>query len=159
MAWVGHTMLASEAALRELLEACQTTPDSYYFLRWPSHVSGFVTPLPEGALSPEGQLFKGDRELRWRRQGEKYSALLLTTENATKSLEIQGVTFDAVDGHWEAQTRNAHVHAPTETRLPAVIAANGVDVSQRYFVDKNTATVHFVALVVDSSRPLAEKTS
>lgn len=157
MARVAHTTLESEEALREFLEACQKASNSYYFMRWPSHVSGFVTSLSGGSISPEGQLFDGDRELRWRREGAGYSVLLLTTNDAAESLEIQGTTFEVIEGDWDARTRNAHVYPPTETRLPTVIAASGVDISQRYFIDKTTETVHFIALVAGSSSSTSEK--
>lgn len=149
MAWVGHTTI-DDAAMQAFLQACQTD-DSQYFLRWPHRVSGFVASLPKEGISPEGQLFNCDRELRWRQLAQGYSVLLLSnidTPDPQKTFNYQKQSFQAIGNDWDTQTWNAHVYPETETRLPAPIATNGVDIKQRHFIDKTTATVHFTALVV-----------
>jgi hypothetical protein len=149
MAWVGHTTIHAEN-IQEFLEDCQTTT-SRYFLRWPGRVSGFEANLPPDELSPEGQLFDGDRELRWRRKDESYSVLLLSdvdSVEANQPLNLHGQSFQAIGTNWETRTWNAHVYSDTETRLPAVVSSNGVNVHQRHFIDQTTATVRFTALVV-----------
>lgn len=149
MAWVGHTTI-DDAVMSTFLQACQTD-DSQYFLRWPHRVSGFVASLPKEEISPEGQLFDGDRELRWRRVEQGYSVLLLSnidTPDPKEIFDYQKHSFQAIGNFWDTQTWNAQVYPDTETRLPTSISTNGVDIKQRHFVDRTTATVYFTALVV-----------
>lgn len=153
MAWVGHTMIDSLTKLQKFLQSCQTTT-SQYFMRWPDCVSGFkAQPLPNN-LSPMGQLFDSDRELRWRFQGGRYSVLLLSNVDdpvAEQPLTFHNCCFQPIGNAWKTQTFNAHVYPETETRLPAPIATNGVNIHQRFFIDRATATVHFTALAVAPS--------
>ncbi|MFE4108371.1 hypothetical protein [Almyronema epifaneia] len=132
----------------EQLEALINTvlgSDRVYFLRWPHKVSGLCHSLPEGFPSPEGQVFDGDRELRWKVQGLGYSVLMLSTTELAKG-------FDSVGAAWEACDRPAHIYPSTETRFPQGIADRGINIEQRYFLDKKTAVVHFVALVAKQKK-------
>lgn len=126
--------------LRELLEK-PLNQQNYYFLRWPHKVSGIIEQLPDGFLSPEGQMFNCDRELRWKQQGQHFSVLLLSTTGSEPG-------FKPIGQKWETQQRDAHIYPATETRFPKGLSSTKVDVAQRYFMDADTATVHFVALTV-----------
>lgn len=126
--------------LRDLLEKF-SNQRSYYFLRWPHKVSGIVEQLPDEFLSPEGQMFNYDRELRWKQQGQHFSLLLLSTTGSEPG-------FKPIGHKWEIQQRDAHIYPATETRFPKGLSSTNVDVAQRYFLDADTATVHFVALTV-----------
>ncbi|AFZ22168.1 hypothetical protein [Allocoleopsis franciscana] len=126
--------------LKNLLQQSSTQPN-YYFLRWPHKVSGIVGQLPNEFPSPEGQMFNYDRELRWKQQGQHFSVLLLSTTGAEPG-------FKPIGQKWETQQRDAHIYPATETRFPKGLSSTNVDVAQRYFMDADTATVHFVALTV-----------
>ena len=126
--------------LRDLLEK-SSNQRSYYFLRWPHKVSGIIEQLPNEFSSPEGQMFNCDRELRWKQQGQHFSLLLLSTTGSEPG-------FKPIGHKWEIQQRDAHIYPATETRFPKGLSSTNVDVAQRYFLDADTATVHFVALTV-----------
>lgn len=126
--------------LRNLLQQPSTQPN-YYFLRWSYKVSGIVGQLPAEFPSPEGQMFNCDRELRWKQQGQHFSVLLLSTTGSEPG-------FKPIGQQWETQQRDAHIYPATETRFPKGLTSTRVDVAQRYFMDADTATVHFVALTV-----------
>jgi hypothetical protein len=140
MSFVGIKQLSSVEELRELLTQ-KSSQSSYYFLRWAHKVSGIVNQLPQDFPSPEGQMFNADWELRWKQQKKGYEVLLLSNADAEPG-------FTQVGQHWETQLRQAHVYRSTETRFPKEFIAEGVDVAQRYFIDAQTATVHFVALTL-----------
>ena len=56
--------------------------------------------------------------------------------------------FKALGQDWEIELRDAHFYSPTETRLPKGLPSTTINikVAQRYFRDRQTATVHFVAM-------------
>lgn len=137
--FVGVKEVNSAVELRSLLD--QLADNSYYFLRWAHRVSGFEKQLPKEFPSPEGQMFNCDRELRWKQKGQKYSVLLLSTTGSEPG-------FTSVGKKWEVENRNAHVYRSTGTRFTKGINDRQVAVAQRYFIDKQTSTVHFVALTV-----------
>jgi hypothetical protein len=139
-AFVGTRTVASAEELRSLLEQHQTEK-SCFFLRWPHRVSGFCKTLPPDFPSPEGQLFDSQKELRWQPQGQGYSVLLLSASGPQPK-------FEPVGGTWEIQAQDAHLYPKTETRFPQGINNQQVNIGQRYFIDPQTATVHFVALKV-----------
>lgn len=144
-AFVGTCTVDSAEALRSLIEQRQTS-ESYFFLRWPHKVSGFCKTLPDDFPSPEGQLFNNALELRWKRQGRGYSVLLLSNQTDPVS------GFTALDGNWETCDRPAHCHESKETRYPkGFYFDTGIEreaIQQRYFRDRRTATIHFVALTL-----------
>ncbi|MCD8487754.1 MAG: hypothetical protein LRZ84_13735 [Desertifilum sp.] len=140
--FVGTQNVDSSEALCKLLSRYKTE-DSRYFLRWAHDVSGFIQELPSNFPSPEGQMFSRDRELRWKQQGNGYSVLLLSTLGTEPN-------FSPVGQHWKTQDRSAYVHSTTETRFPKGISALKGGIGQRYFMDAQTSTVHFVALTVQS---------
>jgi len=138
-AFVGVKTAETSDQLKTLIEEV-TGSDRIFFLRWPHKVSGLSHALPDDFPSPEGQVFTGDRELRWKAQKQGYSVLLLS--NADK---VDG--FEPIDADWETSDRPAHTYPSTETRFPQGLADRNINIEQRYFRDKKTATVHFVALV------------
>lgn len=136
---VSEQLLAADQ-LKELLQKYATQP-SYYFLRWPHKVSKIEESFPQEFPSPEGQMFNCDRELRWKQKGDKFTVLLL-------SIAGNEPGFKPVGHEWETEERTAHFYPETETRFPQRLPATNIKVAQRYFKDKQTATVHFVALTV-----------
>ena len=132
------TLKAKLAELEQLANA-----RSYYFLRWPDRVSGFVTAeeLPTNFPSPEGQMFDTQLEARWQPYTDGFELLLLSAMGKQAG-------FEPVGSQWEIQQRPAYVHPARETRLPTITDARGLSLAQRYFYDARTRTVHFVALTI-----------
>lgn len=141
--FVGTRIVSSQTELEKLLKT-HAGDKGWYFVRWAHQVSGFQQTLPAQFERAEGQMFTGDRELRWKPQGQGFNLLLLSTA------EIQG--FEPLQGNWVTQDRDAHVYPLTETRLPKGIAHNNANVGQRYFIDQTTWTIHFVALVAKEAK-------
>ncbi len=145
-AFVGFKHNVSESELQQLLNQYKTAK-SRYFLRWAHRVSGIEDKLSDFP-SPEGQMFDRDRELRWRQQGEQFSVLMLSVH------EEEG--FTAIAKQWTAKSYNANLYPKTETRFPRGIRVSKeaqdqeVNVGQRCFIDAQTATVHFVALIAEN---------
>jgi len=156
--------LLTETQLRELVQKQATAP-SYYFLRWSHQVSGIVDKLPDDFSSPEGQMFNCDRELRWKRQNDRYSVLVLSNTGEVpgfKSIidDPEYASESEDKSYWKTEQRPAYGYPTTETRFPrSLIYPESLDVSnrssnqpklaQRYFIAQPTATVHFVALTVE----------
>ncbi len=138
---VSEQLLTPEQ-LKNLLQRLSNQP-SCYFLRWPHQVKWLekYEHLLKEFPSPEGQMFNYDRELRWKQQGQHFSILLLSTTGAEPG-------FKPIGQKWATQQRDAHIYPATETRFPKGLSSTKVDVAQRYFMDADTATVHFVALTV-----------
>ena len=142
--------------VKKLLEKL-ATEESYYFVRSPHAVSGICRKLPdELSLGFEGQMFNSDRELRWKKQGTVYEALLLSGVPA----DLEG--FEPIGKNWEYCDRAAYFHDLDEPKFPKTfiykgendekIKFNKINIGQRYFQEKSTATVHFVALTVRSKK-------
>ena len=142
--------------VKKLLEKL-ATEESYYFVRSPHAVSGICRKLPdELSLGFEGQMFNSDRELRWKKQGTVYEALLLSGVPA----DLEG--FEAIGKNWEYCDRAAYFHDLDEPKFPKTFIYKGendekikfkkINIGQRYFQEKSTATVHFVALTVRSKK-------
>lgn len=140
----------SEAELRALVTQL-ATQHSYYFLRWTDKVSGIKRKLPDDFLSPEGQMFNSQLELRWKQRGINYEVLLLSVGQPNLASELK-----ALPGEWKVGDRLAYFHDADETRFPKGFSfEEGIDpkkfpVGQRYFQDAETAIVHFVALTVET---------
>lgn len=164
----------SAKELIELLEKFTSSP-SYYFLRWTNRVGGFwerrnkefpdleadilrrlqesqdnvgnnlISKPTEPFPSPEGQLFNSVLEIRWKQQKGGYQVLLLSSE---KIENILSDDFKPISDSWEILEQSALIHSHTETRFPKNLNFEKLNIAQRYFRDKNTATVHFVALTV-----------
>jgi hypothetical protein len=139
----------TESELKSLLNQLQANK-SYYFLKWVDRVSAFISELPEHEpIAPEGQLFNSELELRWRKKANQFELLLLSSKPENISdFQLLG------NNHWEYRDDNAIIYPETETRLPKVVKSNGVNVSQRYFRNSETATIHFVALTVSQASSL-----
>jgi hypothetical protein len=139
-AFVGTRTVESVEELRSLIQQFQSEK-SCFFLRWPHRVSGFCRNLPDDFPSPEGQVFDSQKELRWKQQSKGYSVLLLSASEAHEE-------FEPVGKAWDVQVQDAPIYPKTETRFPKGINDQQVNISQRFFADPQTATVHFVALKV-----------
>lgn len=146
----------SRDEVKELLEKL-ATEESYYFVRSPHAVSGICMKLPEEFFPGfEGQMFNADRELRWKKQGSAYQALLLSRVEA----DLEGFEPIDKDCEWQICDRTAYFHRLDEPKFPKTfvykgendekIVSNNISIGQRYFQEKRTATVHFVALTVRS---------
>lgn len=139
-AFVG-TKACQETELKTLLTQLETE-NSYYFLRWTHQVSGFIQTLPNpDSIPPEGQLFDQEKELRWQWKSNQFKLLLLSrTDFSTEFLPLKG--------NWQIRELNAVLRA-NETRFPNKIKGEKPDnLTQRYFLDAETATIHFIALTL-----------
>ncbi len=159
---------------KELIELLQkfSTPPSYYFLRWAHRVGGFwllgaedseytslekdvrdrlQQNLDETFPSPQGQLFNSILEVRWQQKQGKYEVLILTSQDEAPIFQLQDkqYSFRSIKRNWEILEQNTLLHSPTETRFPKSLNSEEIkNLAQRYFRDKDTATVHFVALTI-----------
>ncbi|WP_414754257.1 hypothetical protein [Anabaena sp. CCY 9910] len=155
----------SAEELVKLLERLSNPPKydipSYYFLRWAHRVGGFwqrrsdkfanleddirdrlQQNLNETFPSPQGQLFNSRLEVRWQQKQGKYQILLLSSQEIVPG-------FKPIKRDWEIMEQSVLLHSQDETRFPKGLESDVVNnIAQRYFRDKNTATVHFVALTL-----------
>lgn len=150
--YIGFKQVLSSAEIKDLLKKL-AVEKSYYFVRSPHAVSGICMNLPDEFFPGfEGQMFNADRELRWKKQGSAYEVLLLSRVEA--DLE----KFERLTEEWQICDRPACFHDIDETKFPKSFIYNGesdekieyknISIGQRYFQDKKTATVHFVALTI-----------
>jgi hypothetical protein len=140
MSYVGHTTVDREQLLK-LLEQC--SGDRFFFLRSTHQVSGILSELPP-VLSPEGQVFNSQIELRWKAEKQRYRVLLLSRDS-----ELEG--FKAIAGDWETEDHPALLHDRRTPQYPnRFVYPSGLEkrIQQRYFRDRTTGIVHFVALTV-----------
>ena len=153
MAFVGTLSLESIEELKQLLDSLKQE-ENHYFLRSPHKVSGIKSELPEEIDSAtEGQAFNFQWELRWKIKGSKYELLLLSKEKTDLCNRFQEIKIN-----WETEERKAILYEANEildkqirskeTRFPQGFTHNQPKIGQRYFLDSQTATVHFVALTV-----------
>ncbi len=172
MSFVGTKTLTSKDELIQLLETLsveQSYYPSYYFLRWVHCVSGiwkrrsnefkclekdlskYITDKNIDATfpSPEGQLFNSQLELRWKQKGSAYEVLLLNKDTPLS----KDLSFQQVEGKWKTQDHRAYFHERAETRFPKKFNyPEHLKIAQRYFMNQETKTVHFVALTVENKK-------
>jgi len=160
--FVGSKQVASADKLKNLVNELSKDRQSYYFVRLPHKVSGICMNLPEDEdfLGFEGQMFNEKLELRWKKQGNGYDVLLLSQE-ILKSDE-----FEKIEVEWQISDHTAYWYLTYENKQlkqPAqfpkeflFLDTNGksikpenIKIGQRYFQDKKTGTVHFVALTIN----------
>ena len=132
-----------QPALAKLIQRC-LTGDTWHCWRSPQAIALDVgLPTDCSLSSPKGQVFNQDRELRWKRQGSEYAVLLLSStkvdDPALKPLKA--------DLKWFIRDLSANFYPPPETRFPrGVTYPKDLDIGQRYFIDRETGIVQFVAL-------------
>jgi len=154
--FVKTKQLNSPDELEELLNKISNdNPNSYYFLCLPHKVSGIVKKLPSEFPGIQGQIFNENLELRWKKNQKGYQVLLLSNSDSM-------VDFKPVGKTWETKTisavtywkKNLDQNKDIETRFPRKFKVerdnNNIDIAQRYFIDPQTATVHFIALTIES---------
>ncbi len=145
--------VASGEQLKNLLEKLWIDP-SYYFVRSPNSVSGITMQLPTDIFpGSEGQMFNHKWELRWKKQPRGYEVLLLSIEAIDSNLGFQSVSND-----WKICDRTAYFYDNDETKFPkgfvylgennTEISPKTIPISQRYFKNSQTETVHFIALTL-----------
>ena len=129
---------------------------TYYFLRSPHMVSGICMEPPKQFPTTEGQMFNANCELRWKKCQSGYDVLILSKNNFTLGdFKLEG--FEKVSGNWETSDFKAYLYE-NETQFPKKfvykklknenIKPKDISIGQRYFQDKDTTTVHFIALTV-----------
>lgn len=155
MPFVGTSSVESAEELKQFL-ADIIQEQNYYFLRSPHQVSGIQSELPKDIDSvTEGQVFNSQWELRWRKKGSKYELLLLSKDktdlcNKFKKIEIDWMAEDCKALMYEANEIKDKEIRSKETRFPQGFTHNKPKICQRYFLNSQTATVHFVALTVQA---------
>ncbi len=152
--YVYHKQLVLTEELATLINDLSNS-QSYYFLRYSHAVSAICRELPSQRKEIEGQLFNYIYEIRWKKYKSGYEVLILSKQ------EFQLVGFQKLTGDWKICDRNAYWHNPQETRFPKGFTFKGennqpikpenISIKQRYFQDSATATIHFVALTVNSN--------
>lgn len=134
-------------SVNDLLEliARLKTENTYFFYRRSDSVSGITSKAPTNEQFPmlEGQMFNHEYELRWKyKRQNSYEVLFLSN--------VDNSDFTPLANDWMIEERNAHLYPSTETRFPKGFDyPASLNVKQRYFLDKKTANVHFVALTVE----------
>jgi hypothetical protein len=147
-AFVGTRSVSSSEELRQLLVSLPAS-SRCYFLRWVHKVSGFQHQLPVEFPSPEGEMMTPDFEVRWKGQRDGYDVLLLA-----HTVEAAAWGFEAVAKSWgtsEALPTYWHNSGDTpDMRFPKTfLYPKNLKLQQRYFHDRETGTVHFVALTLE----------
>ena len=155
--FVGSKQVSSPDELKKLLGELSPDRENYYFVRLPHKVSGICMNLPAYFPGFEGQMFNEKLEVRWKKQGNGYDVLLLSQEI------VNSVEFNPIEVDWQISDRTAYWYLTSENKPPAqfpkeflFLDTNGkpikpesIKIGQRYFQDKTTGTVHFVALTIN----------
>lgn len=156
--FVGSKQVSSADNLKKLLGELSPDRQSYYFVRLPHKVSGICLNLPADFPGFEGQMFNEKLELRWKKQGNSYDVLLLSQEI------VESDEFEKIEVDWQISDRTAYWYITSENKPPAqfpkeflfldidgaqIKKPENIKIGQRYFQDKKTGTVHFVALTIN----------
>jgi len=154
--FVGSKQVSSADDLKNLLGELSPDRQNYYFVRLPHKVSGICMNFPEYFPGFEGQMFNEKFELRWKNQGNSYDVVLLSQET------VNSAGFKPIEVDWQISDRTAYWYLTSENRPPAqfpneflFLDINGnsikpedIKIGQRYFQDRKTGNVHFVALTI-----------
>lgn len=154
MTYVGYATIAADTGetdryLRELIDR-YTQTGTCFFLRSLHQVSGIITALPE-KLSPEGQLFNANVELRWKKRRRGYELLWLGQQAPEDSS-----TFTTIPRQWQTEDHPALLHDRRTPQYPNLFKYPDnlkSQIRQRYFRDQETGIIHFIALTVHESKP------
>lgn len=154
-AFVGTRSVETPDQLKSLLQDLPAT-SRCYFLRWVHKVSGFSYSLPEEFPSPRGEMLTPDFEVRWQRTRQGYDLLLLahhepTSEHGFQALntDFAWITSEPLSAHLSPKGKPQETaERRQDTRFPQpLIYPDDLKLQQRYFCNKSTGTVHFVALI------------
>jgi hypothetical protein len=155
-AFVGTRSVETPDQLKSLLQELPAT-SRYYFLRWVHNVSGFSCSLPEDFPSPKGEMLTPGFEVRWQQTQQGYDLLLLAhhelpSEHGFQALSknVSWMTSEPLAVHLLPKGKPQDTaEKRQDTRFPQpLIYPDGLKLQQRYFQDKHTGTVHFVALTL-----------
>lgn len=126
-----------------LKQAFGDAADCWHCLRWPDRISPFGQGVPEEFSCQEGQVFSPTRELRWTYSHQDlYDVLLLSTTGAMKG-------FEPLGDQWEIKDLSAVSGVSEPSRRFGVPAQpQDLELGQRYFMDRISGVVQFVALRV-----------
>ncbi len=134
--------------------------ESFFFLRWPHKVSGWVTEQPE-QLSPEGQWLTAIAELRWKCDRNGYQILWLGQQSAKEIQPLSGLEWTPIDRTWETDDdKPVLLHDRRTPQFPHLFnypTRLSNRLRQRYFRDANTGIVHFVALTIYPAQSSSEQ--
>ncbi|WP_448600115.1 hypothetical protein [Thermoleptolyngbya sp.] len=153
-AFVGTRSLETAEQLKSLLQELPAR-SRCYFLRWVHKVSGFNDSLPVDFPSPKGEMVTPDFEVRWQQTQHGYDLLLLAQHQPTSEYGFQAlnkdycwVTSEPLPVHLSPNgTLQETEEKRQDTRFPRpLIYPAGLKLQQRYFQNKHTGTIHFVAL-------------
>ncbi|MEO0377094.1 MAG: hypothetical protein AAF329_21260 [Cyanobacteria bacterium P01_A01_bin.17] len=153
--YVAQTQVTAPADLRQLLTPAAAeqseAADSYFFVRWTHQVSGIKTTLPE-SLSPEGQWFTAKGELRWKAQRSgRYDLLWLGQIAPNEVSRLSNLAFTPIQRSWRIYDRPVLLHDRRTPQFPNLFdypTRLQNCLRQRYFRDRDTDIIHFVALTV-----------
>ena len=162
--------------IEELGSQERENQETYYFLRSPHKVSGICMKLPEEFPTAEGQMFNANCELRWKKRKSDYDVLVLSRDELNlvgfqpifkeyESSEEKEEDKKPKPKKWiisdfDAYFYNNEIKSRTKfpTKFPKGFTLKGlenqeiepkaIEIGQRYFKDKDTATVHFIALTI-----------
>ena len=152
MTYVGYSTVESEADFRNLFQLdrnghADASEEYFFFLRSLHQVSGIIPPseLPD-QLSPEGQMFSAQAELRWKKSAQGYDVLWLGQKPPANE-----TAFTPINRPWEIEDHTAMLHDRKTPQFPNLFRyPKGLKqrVGQRYFRDTSTSIVHFIALTI-----------
>ncbi len=154
-AFVGTRSIETSEQLKSLLQELPAQ-SRCYFLRWVHKVSGFSDSLPEDFPSPKGEMLTPNFEVRWQQTQQGYDLLLLAHVQPTSDHGFQALNKENKERIWITSKPLAVHLSPKDTeeerqdtRFPKpLIYPDNHKLEQRYFQDKHTGTVHFVALTL-----------
>jgi hypothetical protein len=153
-AFVGTRSIETSEQLKSLLQDLPA-PSRCYFLRWVHKVSGFSDSLPEDFPSPKGEMLTPDFEVRWQQTRQGYDLLLLAhlepaLNHGFQAFNKDWITSEPLSVHLSPKGKSQDTEEKRQdTRFPKpLVYPDNLKLEQRYFQDKQTGTVHFVALTL-----------
>ena len=155
-AFVGTRSVETSDQLKSLLQDLPAQ-SRCYFLRWVHKVSGFSYSLPAEFPSSKGEMLTPDFEVRWQQTRQGYDLLVLAHHKPMSEYGFQAlnkdfawITLEPLSVHLSPKGKPQDTAEKRQnTRFPQpLIYPDDLKLQQRYFQDKHTGTVHFVALTL-----------